>query len=81
MARTKAFDDDWVLEQAMRAFWAGGYAATSVQDLEHATGLGRGSLYNAFGDKEQLLVIHNMGQGCRSSTATARATAPGSPRR
>ena len=56
MARTKAFDDDWVLEQAMRAFWAGGYAATSVQDLEQATGLGRGSLYNAFGDKDALML-------------------------
>ena len=38
----------------MRAFWQAGYEATSVTDLERATGLNKSSLYNAFGSKEGL---------------------------
>lgn len=40
----------------MILFWRVGYGATSIQDLEKATKLRRGSLYNAFGDKEGLFV-------------------------
>ena len=40
----------------MQAFLAGGYEATSLSDLEAATGLHRRSLYNAFGDKEGLFL-------------------------
>lgn len=40
----------------MTQFWRSGYAATSIQDLEETTGLGRGSLYNSFGDKQALFV-------------------------
>ena len=50
------FDRDAALDAVMRLFWAKGYDATSVQLLEEATGLGRGSLYNAFGDKEALFL-------------------------
>ena len=56
MARTREFDDDAVLERAGELFWRLGYDVVSVQDLEAATGLGRGSLYNAFGDKEGLFI-------------------------
>jgi TetR/AcrR family transcriptional repressor of nem operon len=56
MARVKEFDVDRVLDRAADAFWRLGYEATSIQDLEDATGLGRGSLYNAFGDKEGLFL-------------------------
>ncbi|MFF8479242.1 TetR/AcrR family transcriptional regulator [Streptomyces sp. NPDC015414] len=35
-------------------FWSRGYAATSMDDLMSATGLGKGSLYGAFGGKSQL---------------------------
>ena len=56
MARTKEFDSEAVLEEAMRAFWSAGYAGASIQDLEAATGIGRGSLYNAFGDKDALML-------------------------
>nr|WP_277346061.1 TetR/AcrR family transcriptional regulator [Sneathiella chinensis] len=38
----------------MRCFWRQGYAATSMRDLERATELATGSLYNSFGNKEQL---------------------------
>ncbi len=38
----------------MQAFWARGFEATSLEDLCTATGLGRSSLYAAFGDKQSL---------------------------
>ena len=56
MARAREFDDDTVLDRASELFWRLGYDVVSVQDLEASTGLGRGSLYNAFGDKEGLFI-------------------------
>ena len=35
-------------------FWEKGYEGTSIQDLEHATGLNRTSIYNAFGNKRAI---------------------------
>ncbi len=43
-----------VLSKAMNLFWKQGYAATSVQDLVNHLGINRASLYDTFGDKEQL---------------------------
>jgi len=54
MARPREFDVDSALESAMQTFWAKGYEATSVDDLCESTGLGRSSLYAAFGDKRAL---------------------------
>jgi AcrR family transcriptional regulator len=54
MARPRSFDEATVLEAARRQFRAGGYAGTSVAELTAATGLGKGSLYGAFGDKHAL---------------------------
>jgi TetR/AcrR family transcriptional repressor of nem operon len=54
MARTREFDTDAVVEAAMGAFRSKGYEGTSIQDLVEATGLGRGSLYAAFGSKDGL---------------------------
>ena len=42
------------LAKARDLFWLHGYAGTSISDLEAATGLARTSLYQAFGDKQQL---------------------------
>jgi TetR/AcrR family transcriptional repressor of nem operon len=56
MAGTKQFDQDTVIERAMMVFWRRGFGGTSIQDLETATRLRRGSLYNAFGDKQGLFV-------------------------
>lgn len=52
--RPREFDPNVALEAAMDAFWLNGYEATSAQDLVNHTGLGRGSLYAAFGNKENL---------------------------
>ncbi|MFC5020344.1 TetR/AcrR family transcriptional regulator [Streptomyces lienomycini] len=37
-------------------FWDKGYAATSMDDLLRVSGLGKGSLYGAFGDKRSLFL-------------------------
>lgn len=52
--RPREFDDAAVLDAAMDVFWEHGYEATSAEMLCTKTGLGRGSLYNAFGNKKQL---------------------------
>ncbi len=54
MARPRSFAEDDVIAAAREEFWNRGYAATSVDDLTAATGLGKGSLYGAFGDKHSL---------------------------
>ena len=52
--RPRAYDPDTALSRAMAAFWDGGYAATSLDDLRLATGMNRPSLYGAFGDKRAI---------------------------
>ncbi|MDT0548763.1 TetR/AcrR family transcriptional regulator [Streptomyces lonegramiae] len=56
MVRPRNFDENQVLESVREQFWERGYAATSLQDLMATTGLGKGSLYGAFGDKRQLFL-------------------------
>lgn len=54
MGRPRSFDDDVVIERAMDAFWTHGYANTSPAQLSVATGIAKGSLYNAFNSKREL---------------------------
>ncbi len=54
--RPREFDIDEVANSAAQVFWEQGYHATSIENLCNATGLLRGSLYGAFGDKHGLLV-------------------------
>ncbi|MBV9169626.1 MAG: TetR/AcrR family transcriptional regulator [Chloroflexi bacterium] len=49
MARPRKFDESDVVAAARHEFWSRGYAATSVDDLASVTGLGKGSVYGAFG--------------------------------
>ncbi|MBB6730196.1 TetR/AcrR family transcriptional regulator [Cohnella zeiphila] len=52
--RPREFEDTTVIDAAMEVFWKNGYEACSTDDLCKGTGLGRGSLYNAFGSKHEL---------------------------
>jgi TetR/AcrR family transcriptional repressor of nem operon len=54
MARPREFDEDDVLDRALVTFWEHGYEGTSIDDLVAGTGVGRASLYGAFGDKERI---------------------------
>ncbi len=54
MGRPRAFDEDEVLDQALRLFWERGYEGTALSDLIASMQLSKSSLYKAFGDKEAL---------------------------
>jgi len=54
VARTRAFDETEAVRKALGVFWSRGYEATSLADLEVATGLNRSSLYQAFESKRAL---------------------------
>jgi AcrR family transcriptional regulator len=54
--RPRSYDPDEVLDRAAELFWANGFSATSLDDLSAAMGMGRPSIYNAFGDKEALFL-------------------------
>ncbi|MDT7799818.1 MAG: TetR/AcrR family transcriptional regulator, transcriptional repressor for nem operon [Actinomycetota bacterium] len=56
MARPRSFDEGAVLRTAREQFWSTGYAGTKIDDIAAATGLGKGSLYGAFGDKHALFL-------------------------
>jgi TetR/AcrR family transcriptional regulator, copper-responsive repressor len=56
MGRPKNFSREEVLEKAMPVFWKRGFADTSLQDLERATGVNKSGLYTEFRDKEDLYV-------------------------
>ena len=53
----KKFSTEEVLANAMHAFWAHGYEATSISDLVECMGIKRGSLYATFGDKRRLFML------------------------
>lgn len=71
MPRPREFDENAVLDSARRQFWETGYAGTSLADLTAATGLGKGSLYGAFGDKHALFMRTLEGY-CSDAVADAR---------
>jgi TetR/AcrR family transcriptional repressor of nem operon len=54
MAREKQFSEAQVLDEVADLFTAHGYQGTSLAMLLDATGLGKQSLYNCFGDKRTL---------------------------
>src|SRR5579862_2965735 len=56
MGRPKNFSREEVLEKAMPVFWKHGFADTSLQDLERATGVNKSGLYTEFRDKEDLFL-------------------------
>jgi AcrR family transcriptional regulator len=52
--RPRAFDEEEVLDVAMRLFWEHGFDGTSMSELTEAMGINRRSVYAAFGNKEAL---------------------------
>ena len=56
MGRPRKFVETDVLASAGEAFSSNGYGGTTLEDLVAATGLGKQSLYNAFGGKRELFL-------------------------
>lgn len=56
MGRPKGFERSEVLQKAIQVFWKKGFADTSVQDLEKATGVNKSGLYSEFNDKQDLFL-------------------------
>lgn len=54
--RPRRFDEDAVIQSAMGVFWANGYEGSSLDQLTTAMGITRSSLYQAFGNKEDLFL-------------------------
>jgi len=57
MPRTREFDTEATLERCLELFWSKSFSGVSLSDLESATGVGRQSLYTAFGNKEAILAV------------------------
>jgi TetR/AcrR family transcriptional repressor of nem operon len=56
MPRTREFSTDDVLERAIATFRRHGFLGASLDVLTEGMGIGRGSLYGAFGDKRGLFL-------------------------
>ncbi len=54
LGRPREFDEEAALEKILNVFWSKGFEGTSLSDLTAATGLQKGSLYAAFGDKRAM---------------------------
>ncbi|SDO03947.1 transcriptional regulator, TetR family [Cryobacterium flavum] len=54
MGRMQTFDSGVVVQAARNLFWDKGFDGASLAELEAATGVGRSSLYHAFGSKRGL---------------------------
>ena len=80
LGRPREFDEDKVLLAAAHAFWERGYHATSVDDICAATGLLRGSLYGAYGDKHGIFVA-SLNRYCETRVARAAESLSGTPSR
>jgi TetR/AcrR family transcriptional repressor of nem operon len=51
LGRPPAFEADTVIAGAVELFWARGYEATSLEDVDEHLGIRRSTLYNSFGGK------------------------------
>ena len=63
----------------MHLFWARGFGGSSLQAIDEATGLHRGSVYNTFGDKQHLYLEALDFYGDSEFGAAARSVAAGGP--
>src|ERR1043165_8878068 len=72
MVGARQFDEQEVIATALDVFWRKGLHDATMQDLAAATGVQRGSLYNAYGDKEAIFL--------RASNTSCTPTRSASPR-
>ncbi|QOZ31860.1 TetR/AcrR family transcriptional regulator [Bradyrhizobium sp. CCBAU 53421] len=56
MVGMRQFDEDEVIATALDVFWRKGLHDATMLDLAEATRVQRGSLYNAYGDKEAIFL-------------------------
>jgi AcrR family transcriptional regulator len=70
LGRRPGFDSEAVVAAAIVAFWAKGFEATTLSDLEAATGVDRSSIYNSFGGKEGLYRSAAAARKAASSSTT-----------
>jgi TetR/AcrR family transcriptional regulator, copper-responsive repressor len=56
MGRPRNFSREEVLQKAIPLFWERGFADTSLQDLEKATGVNKSGLYSEFESKEEIFL-------------------------
>lgn len=54
VGRPRRFDETEILQKVMNLFWSHGYEGTGLSDITQTTGLAKGSLYKAFGNKKNL---------------------------
>jgi AcrR family transcriptional regulator len=76
MGRPRSFDTATALQAIEEQFRATGYADTSLDDVATATGLGRGSIYAAFGDKHELFML-SLSAFCDRTEASVAAALDG----
>jgi AcrR family transcriptional regulator len=72
MGRKRTFEEEEVLRTVRDLFWDSGYEGTSTYDLMDGTGLGKGSIYQAFGNKHSLY-MRIFSDYCRQLVQQARA--------
>lgn len=56
MPRSREYDHHELLTEATSAFWANGFARTTMNDIVKRTGVNRASLYAAYPDKRALFL-------------------------
>ena len=77
MVGARQFDEQEVIATALDVFWRKGLHDATMQDLAAATGVQRGSLYNAYGDKEAIFLRAFDRYAEQFLDMTARALAEG----
>ena len=77
MARPREFEPEEALAAIKNAFWRRGYDATSMFDIEEATGQKKQSLYRVFGDKRSMYLKALEHYGAHEASEAANLLAAG----